>query len=64
MAKFDFAAYEAAGVFDENKAEQLYDNGISSEQAARPSSEEEGIGMYKATAGYKFANGDLALSEV
>lgn len=64
MAKFDFAAYEAAGVFDEDKAEQLYDAGISPERAARQSPEEEGVGAYKATAGYKFANSDLALSEV
>ena len=62
--KFNFAAYEAAGVFDENKAEQLYDAGISPEKAARNSSEEEGIGAYRATAGYKFANGDLSISEV
>lgn len=61
---FDFAAYEAAGVFDEDKAEQLYDAGISPEMAARQSPEDEGIGSYKATAGYKYANGDLSIEEV
>lgn len=62
--KFNFAAYEAAGVFDEDKAEQLFDAGITPVQAARQSPEEEGIGAYKATAGYKFANGDMAIEDV
>ena len=62
--KFDFATYEAAGVFDADKAEQLYDAGITPDRAARPSPESEGIGHYKSTVGYKFANGDLSISEV
>lgn len=64
MAKFNFAAYQAAGVFEEDRAEQLFDADITPEMASRKSPEEEGTGAYKATAGYKFANGDLALSEV
>ncbi len=64
QAKFDFAAYEAAGVFDEAKAEKLYDAGITPVRASRHSPEEEGLGMYKATAGYKFANNDLAIEEI
>lgn len=61
---FDFAAYEAAGCFDESRAEQLYDAGISPTQAARVSDESEGLGGYRASAGYKFANGDMAIEEV
>jgi hypothetical protein len=62
--QFNFAAYQAAGVFDEGKAEQLFDAGIMPEMAARHSPEEDGIGAYKATAGYKFANGDMAIEDV
>lgn len=61
---FNYKKYEEAGVFDENKAEQLFDAGISPEMAAAQSPEEEGIGNYKATRGYKFANGDLAIEDV
>ena len=61
---FDYKKYEEAGVFDENKAEQLYDAGITPAQAAVQGPEEEGIGCYKATRGYKFANGDLAIEDV
>ena len=64
MAKFEFEKYEQAGCFDEDMAEQLYDAGITPDQAARQSPEDEGIGAYKATAGYKFADGDPDIEEV
>lgn len=67
FAEFDdaaFAAYQEAGVFNEEKACFLWNANISPVQAARQSPEEEGIGCYKATAGYKFANGDLSIEEV
>ena len=64
MQKFDFAEYEAAGCFDEDLAESLFDLGVTPEQAATELDESEGIGHYKATLGYKYCNCDISDEDV
>ena len=64
MQKFDFAEYEAAGCFDEDIAESLFDLGVTPEQAATELDESVGLGHYRATLGYKFCNCDINSEDV
>ena len=64
MQKFDFAEYEAAGCFDEDLAESLFDLGVTPEQSGMELDESEGTGHYKATLGYKYCNNDISGEDV
>ena len=61
---FNFEEYNNAGCFDEDSAELLYDIGVTPEQANIILSEEDGIGHYRATLGYKFSNDDISEDDV
>ena len=63
MQKFNYAEYEAAGCFN-MFARDLFDMGVTPEQAATELDESEGIGHYKATLGYKYCNNDLSDEDV
>ncbi len=57
----EVAEWHAARCFDAQSAKQLDDAGITPEQAALRT--REGDADYEETIGYKFAHGDLSLSE-
>jgi len=56
----DIEEYIEADCFDARRARELAEAGITPEQAGTETDDSVGMGGYRATLGYKYANGDMS----